>query len=151
MKANEIANAVNGSSIVDKQKPIVLDVFHIEEIVWCVTYGNDGEERGTRQIIANDIYSVISKVLSSASTGIHTYKVNIYSLNMDYFQVPYEEPADNITTIFMKGNTVFVETRDVKTNSKKVDTETHVEITVYDTGSKEQGKVNKFIWQPLFG
>lgn len=147
-KVNEITNAVNDSSIVDEQEPIIMDVFHVEETIWYVTYRSDGEERGTRQILANDIYNVIAKALSIVpKKGIHTYKVNIYSLDIDFLQVPYDEPA----LIYTKGNTDFVETRDVKTNSEMVGTEVHVEITVFDVGSKEQGKAKKFVWEPLFG
>lgn len=149
MTANEIADAVNDSSIADKQDPIILDVLHIEETVWYVTSRSDGEERGTRPIIANDIFEVIATKLSCAPNGTQAYKINIYALNLDYLQVPNDEPEDNMTTVYMKGNTEFVETRYVKTNSEEVGTETHVEITVFDIGSNEQGKVTKIIWKPF--
>jgi hypothetical protein len=148
-KVNQIANAVDSSIV---QKPIVMDVFHDEGTGWYVTFRSEGEERGTRQILANDIYTVIQKQLSIGGRGgVHIYKVNIYSLNLDYLLVPYNEPVDNIKNIYLNGNTEFVETRYVKTISEKVGKEEHLQIIVFDKGSKKEGKVKKFIWKPLFG
>jgi hypothetical protein len=113
LENNKIAQAVNVSS--KEQEPKLIDVFRIGNdrkgySIWISTYAKEGEERCPRVDFYEDIYDFAYYRMNHSGH----FRINIYDVDLDYLQVPYDDLNGTISKVIMSGRTKFVETRNIE-------------------------------------